>query len=221
MEGFFIYLAFAMNPAAEIVFKYFPGITDDQRKKILLLEKIYGSLNEKVNLISRNDMDNLYERHVLHSLAIAKFINFKSGAHVLDAGTGGGFPGIPLAILFPEARFMLVDSTGKKINAVNEVKDELQLENVKTVNCRIEEMKGSFDFIATRALAEIKQVLKWTKNNCKARRGSGYIFLKGGDVHAEMKQSGRKDFKVISVSQYFSEPFFETKKLIWLPFLPE
>jgi 16S rRNA (guanine527-N7)-methyltransferase len=203
----------------ELILKYFPHLTTDQIAKFSALESLYQDWNLKINVVSRKDIEELYLRHVLHSLGIAKFINFKDGSNILDVGTGGGFPGIPLAIMFPECTFHLVDSIAKKIKVVDEVVEGLGLKNVKTTNSRVEEINDTYDFIVSRAVAAMPTFVHWTKGKiAKEQRHAiknGIVYLKGGDLEDELK-----DYKTISIhnlSDYFTEDFFETKKLVYLP----
>jgi 16S rRNA (guanine527-N7)-methyltransferase len=198
--------------------KYFPEITENQKKKFKELYPLYHFWNAKINVISRKDIDQLYLHHVLHSLAIAKFIQFKKNTQVVDIGTGGGFPGIPLAILFPEVQFCLVDSINKKITVVNEIANSLKLNNVKGYWGRVEDLKLSAHFFVTRAVAPFKDLLIWCKNdvikNSFNDLPNGIIALKGGDLTEELK-----DFKTITIkniSDFFSEDFFETKKIVYM-----
>lgn len=204
---------------AEIVFKYFPNLSDVQREQFLLLEELYKDWNQKINVVSRKDIDELYLRHVLHSLGIAKIQLFKDGSSVLDVGTGGGFPGIPLAILFPNVKFTLVDSIGKKIKVVEEVMEGLALENVTAKNSRVEDVKGEFDFIVSRAVAAMPTFTYWVKGKIKKEslhnRKNGILYLKGGDLTEEL--SGYKNAEISNLTDYFEEDFFETKKVVYLP----
>ncbi|MFK7951549.1 MAG: 16S rRNA (guanine(527)-N(7))-methyltransferase RsmG [Ekhidna sp.] len=191
-----------------------------QKDQFEKLYPLYQEWNEKINVISRKDIDQLYERHVLHSLAIAKFIEFKPGSRLLDLGTGGGFPGIPLAILFPDCQFHLVDSIGKKIQVVLEVAKGIGLENLTAEHQRAEKVKGEFDFVLSRAVAKTKQLYIWThqkvsKEN-KNSMDNGLILLKGGDLKTEMKEF-RRPYKQVNLRKYFREEFFETKKIIYVP----
>ena len=203
----------------EIIFKYFPNVTDEQRMQFKQLETLYKNWNQKINVVSRKDIDELYLRHVLHSLGIAKIQDFNSGSTVLDVGTGGGFPGIPLAILFPETHFTLVDSIGKKIKVVEEVVEGLGLTNVTAINSRVEEIKGSFDFIVSRAVAAMPTFTFWVKGKIKKKsvheRRNGILYLKGGDLSEELKTY--KTVEVFELSDFFTEDFFETKKVVYLP----
>ena len=206
--------------SAEIIKKYFPEITNEQSRQFDLLGGLYADWNEKINVISRKDIDNLYEHHILHSLCIAKFIRFTDGTRVMDIGTGGGFPGIPLAILFPEVRFHLVDSIGKKIKVAQSVADAIELKNVTSRHCRIQEEKGAFDFIVSRAVMTLPELAKLSKKNIgKEQRNAlpnGLICLKGGDLRKETTQFG-KDIISAELNDYFDEEFFETKKVIYIP----
>lgn len=204
---------------AEIVFKYFPNLSDIQKKQLFLLEELYQDWNQKINVVSRKDIEELYLRHVLHSLGIAKVQQFKKGTSILDVGTGGGFPGIPLAILFPEVHFTLVDSIGKKIKVVEEVVGGLQIENVIAINSRVEEIQGQFDFIISRAVAAMPTFTHWVKGKIKKEslheRRNGIFYLKGGDLTEELKEY--RSVKVFELSDYFDEEFFSTKKVVYLP----
>ena len=200
-----------------IIEKYFPGLTPLQRQQFRMLPELYHYWNARINVISRKDLDNLYERHVLHSLAIARIIRFSDKTGVLDAGTGGGFPGIPLAILFPRAHFLLADSVAKKINVVNGIVHALNLENVHTVRSRIENIDGRFDFIVSRAVTALPVFVKWCEGKIRANSyngiPNGIIYLKGGDIDDELAQT-KKNYRVYPVSRFFDEPFFETKKVV-------
>ncbi len=202
-----------------IIEKYFPDLTATQKAQFSKLGTLYAEWNEKINVISRKDIDELYERHVLHSLAIAKFTSFIPDTRILDVGTGGGFPGIPLAIVFPEVHFHLVDSIGKKIAVVQEVATALGLTNVTSEHNRMEKVKGSYDFVVSRAVAPAKQLYQWTHHliakTSKNDLDNGWIFLKGGDLRAEMKE-GRKPYQMNALSDYFTEPFFETKYVLYV-----
>lgn len=204
---------------AEIVFKYFPNLSDVQQQNILKLEHLYKDWNQKINVVSRKDIDELYLRHVLHSLGIAKVQEFKPGSKVLDVGTGGGFPGVPLAILFPETDFTLVDSIGKKIKVVDEVGQGLELNNITTVNSRVEELKGQFDFIVSRAVAAMPTFTHWVKGKIKKdsehERRNGILYLKGGDLSEELKDY--KTVQIYDLPNFFEEDFFQTKKVVYLP----
>lgn len=200
----------------EKIKKYF-ALTAIQEQRIAALREIYDVWNSRINVISRKDMDNFYERHVLHSLAIAKVIQFTPGTEVLDIGTGGGFPGIPLAIMFPESSFVLCDSIGKKIKVVDAVIEELQLSNTKTFLGRAENIQRKFDFVVSRAVTELEEFYKWTGNKIKSSGSNslpnGILYLKGGDIENELQRLKRKN-KIYKLIDYFSEEYFETKKLI-------
>lgn len=202
-----------------LILKYFPNLADDQIHKFKQLESLYKDWNLKINVVSRKDIDELYLRHVLHSLGIAKVIHFKDGSKILDVGTGGGFPGVPLAILFPECSFHLVDSIAKKLKVVDEVVEGLGLTNIKTTHSRVEDISGKYDFIVSRAVAAMPTFVHWVKGKvAKAQNHelkNGILYLKGGDLTEELK-----DYKTITtynLSDYFTEDFFETKKVVYLP----
>jgi 16S rRNA (guanine527-N7)-methyltransferase len=203
-----------------IILKYFPDLSDTQEKQFEMLFDLYSEWNEKINVISRKDIDNLYTNHVLHSLGIAKVEQFKPGAEILDVGTGGGFPGIPLAILFPEVSFHLVDSIGKKITVVKEVSTALSLQNVKAEQARAEQLKGEYDFIVSRAVTRIKEFHQWIHRKTKAKsmheRDNGILYLKGGDLEEELNEL-KKPYQLNDLSEYFKEEFFETKKVVYVP----
>ncbi len=205
---------------AQIIKKYFPQITDKQLKQFELLFPLYEEWNEKINVISRKDIENLMEHHVLHSLAIAKFIQFNVGTEILDVGTGGGFPGIPLAIMFPECQFTLIDSIGKKIKVVEEVSKALGLKNVFAIHGRAEQLTTDYEFIVSRAVTRLSPFYEWVKykinQNNFHKVKNGLLCLKGGDLEEELAEFGRKH-KVIELYTYFEEPFFETKKLVYVP----
>jgi 16S rRNA (guanine527-N7)-methyltransferase len=204
----------------ELINKYFPNLTDYQKAQFGELQELYRFWNSQINVISRQDVDNLYERHVLHSLGIAKVISFKSGTEILDVGTGGGFPGIPLAIMFPEASFHLIDGIGKKIKVVNEIATALNLENVKAEQIRAEQLKTDYEFIISRAVTQLPEFFGWIKgkisNNNFHDIKNGLLCLKGGDLNEELKAFGRKN-KVYELYKYFDEEFFETKKVVYVP----
>jgi 16S rRNA (guanine527-N7)-methyltransferase len=203
----------------EIIQKYFPHLTKTQLDQFGLLKDLYQTWNEQINVISRKDIDELYERHVLHSLGIAKVQVFAPNSKILDVGTGGGFPGIPLAILFPETQFYLVDSIGKKIKIVNEVVAALKLSNVEAEQKRAEEVKGEFDFIVSRAVASMDEFSKWIKNKVAKKQlhdlKNGILYLKGGDLTEELKNFPNST--IYNLEQYFEEPFFESKKVVHIP----
>ncbi|MDV7140677.1 16S rRNA (guanine(527)-N(7))-methyltransferase RsmG [Maribacter sp. TH_r10] len=204
---------------AEIVFKYFPNLSDNQQHQFVQLEELYKDWNLKINVVSRKDIEELYLRHVLHSLGIAKVQSFKPGSEILDVGTGGGFPGIPLAILFPESKFTLVDSIGKKIKVVEEVVEGLQLQNVTPINSRVEELNAQFDFIVSRAVAAMPTFVHWVKGRIKKEsvheRRNGILYLKGGDLSEELKDY--RNAEIFELSDYFTEEFYDTKKVVYLP----
>ena len=196
---------------------YFPNLSEIQKNQFDQLGNLYLHWNEQINVISRKDTENFYERHVLHSLGIAKVIQFSEGSKILDIGTGGGFPGIPLAILFPDCQFTLVDSIGKKIRVVNEVKNELGLKNVVAIHDRAENIDGKFDFIVSRAVTAMPDFIRWTsgkisKNNRNTLK-NGIMYLKGGDLREELSTVQQKT-KVFNLSEIYSEEFFETKKVV-------
>ncbi len=199
--------------------KYFPGLSEIQIKQINALYPLYKEWNEKINVISRKDMDNFYTHHVLHSLTIGHYFRFSAGTSIIDIGTGGGFPGIPLAILFPECKFLLVDSTGKKIKVVNAVSESLKLNNVNAVHERAEKINASFDFVVSRAVTNLEDFVKLTKNKINPESKNdfknGIIYLKGGDVSKEL-QNINKQYKVINLSSYFDEEYFNTKVIVYL-----
>lgn len=203
----------------ELILKYFPNLTEIQKQQFEQLQELYEDWNLKINVVSRKDIEELYLRHVLHSLGIAKIQAFLPGSQILDVGTGGGFPGIPLAILFPEVQFHLVDSIGKKIKVVEEVVAGLQLQNVKTTNARVETVLGKYDFIVSRAVAQMETFVHWingkiAKKNLHERR-NGILYLKGGDLTEELKIYTTAT--VFPLSDYFEEDFFETKSVVHLP----
>ena len=207
--------------SVELIYSYFPDLTDGQKVQLSRLEALYRDWNAKVNVISRKDMDAFWVHHVLHSLAIAKVIRFVPGTKIMDVGTGGGFPGIPLAILFPESEFYLVDSIGKKIKVVEGIRDALGLKNVKAEQTRVENVREKQDFIVGRGVTAFPAFVAWVKD--KVRQPSknslvnGILYLKGGDFEEELKSFGQRA-TVYSISGYFTEVFFETKKVIHLAF---
>jgi len=203
----------------EAILQYFKDLTPTQRAQFALLDEVYRMWNEKINVISRKDIDALYERHVLHSLAIAKVIQFKPNTDILDVGTGGGFPGIPLAIMFPECNFTLVDSIGKKITVVNAVAERLNLKNVKAYHMRAEHLKTHFDFVVSRALAPAEEIVNWTKQligkNHFHQKPNGWLLLKGGKLKEELAAVG-KSYKIYSINHYFEAAFFEEKAVVYI-----
>ena len=205
---------------SEVIYKYFPNLTLLQKSKFDALAELYSSWNEKINVISRKDINEIYIRHVLHSLAIAKIISFSEGTKIVDVGCGGGFPGIPLAILFPNAHFTLVDSIGKKIQVVNQIANALDLKNVTAINDRAENLNTKFDFIASRAITAFPKFVSLTQNLISKKPNNaipnGIIYLKGGDFSSEIV-SFKKKVEIFDISVFFEEPFFETKKIIFLP----
>ena len=206
-------------PGFEIIPKYFTQLSREQLERFEMLESLYREWNAKVNLISRKDMEQLYLHHVLHSLAIAKFVQFNKGSSILDVGTGGGFPGIPLAIMFPEVKFTLVDSIGKKIRAVEDIAFSLRLANVKAIQSRAEQVRGPFDFAVSRATAPLDRLMFWVSASISKVNQhhipNGIICLKGGDLDEELALYKDK-VHVYDISSYFREPFFQTKKIVYL-----
>lgn len=202
----------------EIILKYFPNLTQDQISKFEQLNELYHDWNAKINVISRKDIDNLYEHHVLHSLAIAELIRFKPGTKVMDLGTGGGFPGIPLAIMFPETSFHLVDSIGKKIRVCQEVANALSLQNVTTQWCRAEEIKDKYHFVVSRAVMPLADLVKIIKKDISTEQinalPNGIICLKGGELEKETLPL-KNQTEIYPLTDYFEEPFFETKKIVY------
>ena len=201
------------------ILKYFPYLTDVQKEQFAKLDFLYHDWNAKINVISRKDIDELYTKHILHSLGIAKIIKFEPGTFVLDVGTGGGFPGIPLAILFPETRFFLIDVIAKKIKVVQAVADALELKNVKAEQLRAELVKGDFDFIVSRAVTNMPDFVSWIKDKIKKKSKhelkNGILYLKGGDLTEELKDFPKAT--EYNLSDYFEDEFFETKKVVHVP----
>ncbi len=200
-----------------LILKYFPELSDLQKEQFARLETVYREWNEKINVISRKDMDSLYEKHILHSLGIAKVMAFEPGTKVLDVGTGGGFPGIPLAILFPEAHFTLIDSIGKKITVVKAVSEEIGLQNIEAVHGRAEQLKQKFHFVVSRAVTQMPEFLRWMKGKFEKEqfnsRHNGVLYLKGGDLAEEL--AGLR-CEIFQLKYFFEEEFFETKKVVYL-----
>ncbi len=205
---------------ASVIFNYFPNLTPKQKDQFSLVGTLYKEWNEKINVISRKDIDNIYTNHILHSLGIAKLISFNAGAEILDVGTGGGFPGVPLAILYPETQFHLVDSIGKKITVVKEVSSALGLKNVKAEQIRAEQIKGKYDFIVSRAVTRMKEFYGWVHTKSKPvsthSLDNGILYLKGGDLDEEMNEL-KRPYSVTNLQDFFSEEFFETKRVVYLP----
>ncbi len=202
------------------ILKYFPNLSDEQQRQLAMLEELYRDWNAKINVISRKDIDNLYEHHVLHSMSIAKMINFHPGTKILDFGTGGGFPGIPLAILFPECQFKLIDGTGKKIRVAQEVAQAIGLKNCEPQHLRGEDEKGRYDFVVSRAVMPLPDLAKIVrKNMAREQRNAlpnGIVCLKGGDLQSEL-QPFRHIIDTAELSQWFSEEWFKQKYVIYLP----
>jgi 16S rRNA (guanine527-N7)-methyltransferase len=204
----------------KVIENYFQKLTELQKSQFKALFDLYLDWNNKINVISRKDIENLYLHHVLHSLAIAKYVSFAPGTKVMDVGTGGGFPGIPLAIFFPEVQFLLLDSIGKKVRVAGEIAKAIGLENVEVKHSRAEDEKRKFDFIVSRAVMLLPELVKITNKNISREQNNsipnGVICLKGGDLTSETK-SFKNIVDIVSLSEYFSEPFFQTKKLVYLP----
>ena len=203
----------------QIIHKYFPDLTEKQIQQFSDLQNLYEHWNAQINVISRKNMDALYINHVLHSLAIAKVIEFEKGTSVLDIGTGGGFPGIPLAIIFPETVFLLVDSVGKKIKVVNEISSAIGLTNVRTMHERAENINETFDFIVSRAVTNMTDFKKWVKGKFNKKHNNslnnGILYLKGGDLSEELRSTPHQQYEI---SDFFEEDFFETKKVIYISY---
>ena len=205
----------------EIILKYFPDLSEDQQAKFIQLEALYKEWNQNINVISRKDIDNLYPHHILHSLAIAKKMKFKAGSEICDLGTGGGLPGIPLAILFPEVNFTLIDGTRKKIKVVNEIIEALDLKNAKGIQVRAEEIKQKFDFVICRAVAALDKLVLWSQrlvhDNQKHIIPNGLITLKGGNVKAEIRALPKGSYsETWSIYKIFPEPFFDEKVMVYV-----
>ena len=198
---------------------YFPDLSENQKRQFAQLQDLYTFWNDQINVISRKDTDNFYERHVLHSLGIAKVMRFSDNSQILDIGTGGGFPGIPLAILFPKCQFTLVDSIGKKIKVVQEVANALGLENVTAIHERAEKVPGKFDFIVSRAVTAMPAFLAWTRGKFSEKQfnplANGILYLKGGDLTEELKPV-KQAYTIHDLNQFFKEEFFETKKVVYV-----
>jgi len=204
----------------ETILKYFVNLTQNQIERFSQLKDLYLDWNSKINVISRKDVDEIYIRHVLHSLSIAKIIDFTKGTQLVDVGCGGGFPGIPLAILFPDAHFTLVDSIGKKIHVVNQISFALNLKNINAINDRAENLKGKYDFVVSRAITAFPKFVSLTRNLISKNNNNsipnGIIYLKGGEFPSEIEPF-KKSIEIFNIPDYFKEPFFETKKIIFLP----
>lgn len=204
----------------KIIEKYFTSLTSKQKEQFAALFDLYLDWNSKINVISRKDIENLYTNHVLHSLGIAKFINFKDGSSIIDVGTGGGFPGVPLSIFFPNIQVTMLDSIGKKVRVAQEISQVIGLENVEFVHSRMEDEKRKFDFVVSRAVMQLPELAKRVKKNISPKQKNalpnGIICLKGGDLTMELEPFKNK-VEEFSLEQYFEEPFFETKKLVYLP----
>ncbi|NEU08104.1 16S rRNA (guanine(527)-N(7))-methyltransferase RsmG [Flavihumibacter sp. R14] len=205
---------------SDIIFQYFPDLSDLQKDQFNKLEELYKFWNAQINVISRKDIDKLYLHHVLHSLAIAKMISFLPGEKILDVGTGGGFPGIPLAILFPETQFHLVDSIGKKIKVVTEISKSIGLKNLRASHARAEQIDEKFDFVVSRAVTQLKDFYPWIKGKFNKTSSNslknGVLYLKGGELSEEIAQSGLKNVTRFPINDYFKEDFFDTKFVIYI-----
>ena len=207
------------NRKMELILQYFPNLTSSQVDSFAALFRLYNEWNERINVISRKDMENFYERHVLHSLGIAKVLSFQQGTKVMDIGTGGGFPGIPLAILFPETNFLLIDSIGKKIKVVNEVVQAIDLKNVRAIQSRAEDVNEQFDFVVCRAVIALPAFLVWSMKNIRKGNSNqlenGILYLKGGELQNELAPI-KQPVRIFDLSQYFEEEFFKTKKVVYI-----
>ncbi|MBN1185433.1 MAG: 16S rRNA (guanine(527)-N(7))-methyltransferase RsmG [Bacteroidales bacterium] len=203
----------------DILLKYFPALSAEQLSKFEILGRLYQEWNVKINIISRKDIDHLYERHILHSLSIAKVIQFKNNTKVLDVGTGGGLPGIPLALMFPGVHFRLIDSIGKKIQVVSAIINELRIKNAETMQLRAEQDKGMYDFVVSRAVTALPDFMKLVKGKIRVNGfnniSNGIIYIKGGDFEEELKVI-KKTYKVFNISDFFQEEFFTTKKVVYI-----
>lgn len=203
----------------DLILKHFPELSDVQKQQFEALQELYEDWNLKINVISRKDICSLYLKHVLHSLAIAKVISFQPGSSVLDVGTGGGFPGIPLAIMFPNTKFHLIDSIQKKIKVVSSISNELGLQNVTPEHCRAEQINAFYDFVVSRAVTSMPNFIKWVRSNIKQKSNhqlsNGVLYLKGGDLEDELRTFPKA--VVCKLNKYFETPFFETKKLVHIP----
>ena len=207
--------------SSEVIYEYFPNLTEEQRRRFDALQALYEDWNAKINVISRKDIGNLYLHHVLHSLAIAKVVEFADDSSVMDVGTGGGFPGIPLAILYPKCHFLLVDSIGKKIMVCQAVIEALGLDNVEAVQERVEEEKSTFDFVVSRATMPMSDLVRLTRKNVDKKHlinplPNGWLMLKGGELEREIG-TFKKYAEVTDVSEFFKDEYFETKKVVYLP----
>ena len=204
----------------DVILKYFPKLTERQKEQFAALLPLYEDWNSKINVISRKDMEHFYEHHVLHSLAIAKVIQFKTMCEILDVGTGGGFPGVPLAIMFPDARFTLIDSIGKKIKVVSDVIERVGLDNATAMQIRAEALEGEYDFVVSRAVTTLDEFVPWVKRKISKSQyhnlRNGILYLKGGDLDAELAPF-RKKVRTWDISDFFAEEYFQTKKVIYLP----
>ena len=213
-------LKFFMSDVS-LITKYFPSLTEKQLQQFEQLQELYSFWNSQINVVSRQDIENLYEKHVLHSLGIAKVMKFKPGTEILDVGTGGGFPGIPLAILFPDSQFHLVDSIGKKIKVVTEVSQAIGLKNLTSQHERAENVANDYDFIVSRAVTRLKPFYGWIKDKVTQNQfndlRNGILYLKGGDLSEELEEFGGKH-EQYNLAEYFTEDFFETKKVVYVPF---
>lgn len=209
-----------LDPGVDIIYRYFPNLSETQREQFRLLGDLYPDWNARINVVSRKDIDRLYLHHVLHSLSIAKFIGFVPKTRILDVGTGGGFPGIPLAILFPEVQFHLVDSIGKKIKVVREVASGVGLTNVSADHIRAEQLDEKYDFVVSRAVTRLVDFYPWVRNKFlkkdKNAVPNGILYLKGGDLQEEIAEAGLQA-SVYALSDYFDEVFFETKQVVYIP----